>query len=40
MFQFIFPKKIQNMMELMPTSFPEKTIKLNGKGQSPPKEGY
>ena len=26
MFQFIFPKKIQNMMELMPTSFPRKNI--------------
>ena len=31
MFQFIFPKKIQNMMELMPTSFPEKTLKVNEK---------
>ena len=31
MFQFIFPKKIQNMMELMPTSFPEKTLKVEEK---------
>ena len=29
LFKFLFPKKIKDMMELMPTSFPEKTIKVN-----------
>ena len=28
LFKFLFPKKIKDMMELMPTSFPEKTIKV------------
>ena len=28
LFKFLFPRKIKDMMELMPTSFPEKTIKV------------